>query len=124
MCRSPMGLREMKTPFLKGAHRVSCALGPRAKKRFHRNLSYLPVVLEGSPWKKWGDCGLLWGKEAKFCGIIISVCSSGHGHFGKIWPHPSGLRGSRPKNNPGGNIAHPSANRLPKDTPPQAHNNF
>ena len=36
--------------------------------------------------------------EAKVSGIIISVCSSRGGHFGKIWPHPS-------------------VNRLPKDFP-------
>ena len=28
----------MKTPFLKGAHRLSRALGPRAKQRLYRNL--------------------------------------------------------------------------------------
>ena len=33
-----MGLGEMETPFLKGAHRLSHALGPRAKQSLHRNL--------------------------------------------------------------------------------------
>ena len=34
-----MGLQETETTLLKGAHKCSCALGPRAKKRLHRNLS-------------------------------------------------------------------------------------
>ena len=36
--RSSMGLGEMETPFLKRAHMFSCAQGPRAKQRLHRNL--------------------------------------------------------------------------------------
>ena len=35
--RSITGLRETETPFMESAHRVSCALGPRAK-RDHKNL--------------------------------------------------------------------------------------
>ena len=31
-------IREMETPFLKGAYRLSRALGPRAKPSLHRNL--------------------------------------------------------------------------------------
>ena len=38
MRRSSMGLGEMETPFLKGAHRISHALGPRAKQNLYRNL--------------------------------------------------------------------------------------
>ena len=41
--------------------------------------------------------------EAKVSTMIISVNSSRSGYFGKIWPHPSGLRSPRPNNNPGGN---------------------
>ena len=29
---------ETETPFLKGAHRFSCVLGPRAEPRLHRNV--------------------------------------------------------------------------------------
>ena len=36
--RSSTGLGEMETPFLKGAHRLSFALGPRAKQNLYRNL--------------------------------------------------------------------------------------
>ena len=36
--QEPMGLGEIETPFLKGAHRLSRALGPRAKQRLHGNL--------------------------------------------------------------------------------------
>ena len=50
--------------------------------------------------------------EAKLLGILVNVCFSGDGHFGKIWPNPSVLRspslGSQP---------HPSINRMPKDPP-------
>ena len=35
--RSSMELGKMETPLLKGSHRVSCAVGPRAKQRLHRN---------------------------------------------------------------------------------------
>jgi len=36
--RSSTGLGEMETPFLKGAHGLSCALDPRAEHVLHRNL--------------------------------------------------------------------------------------
>ena len=36
--RSSMGLGKTETPFLKGAHRLSCALDPRTKQSLHRNL--------------------------------------------------------------------------------------
>ena len=36
--RNSMGLGEMETSFLKGAHRLQCVLGPREKQSFHRNL--------------------------------------------------------------------------------------
>ena len=42
----PAGLGEADTPLLEGAHRLSCALGPMAKQRLHRNLchTYLQVL--------------------------------------------------------------------------------
>ena len=51
--------------------------------------------------------GEVWTFEAKVLGIIIRVCSSGHGDVGKIWPHPSKLRSPRLNNNLGGNIVPP-----------------
>ena len=45
--------------------------------------------------------------EAKVLGIIISMCSSRGGHFGKMWPEPSGLRSPKANKNPGGNTALP-----------------
>ena len=95
---------------MKGAHRISCALGPREKQRLNKNLdqSYLQI---------WED---LLGKEGatvthcreravetNFLGIIISVNTPRGCHFGKILPHPSGLTGPRPNNKPGGNTAPP-----------------
>ena len=35
----PQDLEEMEPPLLKGTHTLSCALGPKAKKELHRNLS-------------------------------------------------------------------------------------
>ena len=40
VCRSSMGLGEVETSFLKGVHRISHALGPRAKQKRHRNLGW------------------------------------------------------------------------------------
>ena len=51
---------EIETPFLKGAHGLSCTLGPRAKQRLQRNLT---VLRGGSPRKTGSDCGSLWGKD-------------------------------------------------------------
>ena len=62
--------------------------------------------LERSPGKTVGDCGSLLGKDIVGKGLM-SVNSSGVGHFGKISPYPSELRGPRPKNKPGGNTAPP-----------------
>ena len=36
--QDPMGLGEMETPLLKCTYKLSCALGPRAKQRLHKNL--------------------------------------------------------------------------------------
>ena len=49
--------------------------------------------------------------EAEISGISIGMKSPGGGHFGKIWPQPSGLRSHRP-NNSVGSQPHPSANRM------------
>ena len=58
-----MGLGEMETPFLEGKHRLSCALGPRAKQSPQESGSDLTKVLGGSLGKTRGDCSLLWGKD-------------------------------------------------------------
>ena len=78
------------------------------------------MVLEGSPGKTGCDCSLLWGRtlKANVLGIIISVNSSRGGYFGKIWPHPSGLRSPRPNNKLGGNTASPHQQRGCLKTPP------
>ena len=101
--QEPMGLGEMETPFLKGAHRLSRALGPRAKQGLHRNLGQTRLQFLGDLLGKqrvtMACCG---GRalEAKLLGIFISVCSSRGGHFGKMQPHPTALRSPRPNNNP------------------------
>ena len=84
------GLGETETPFLRGIHRISCALGPREKQRLHKKLgqTYLQILED-----LLGKQGVTCGKrtlEARVLGIITSVNSLGGGHFGKIWPHPSG----------------------------------
>ena len=70
----------------------------------------------------WGKKGVTVARcggktlEAKVSGII-NVCSFRGGHFGKVWPHPSGLRILRPNNNLGGNTS-PPISSLPKDPLP------
>ena len=54
MHESSKGLGEMETDLLKGIHRLSCELGPRAKQIFHKNLGqtyqwFLENLLE----KQW-----------------------------------------------------------------------
>ena len=45
--RSSIELRETETPLLEGTHRIPCALGPRAKQGFHKNLGQIYLwVLE------------------------------------------------------------------------------
>ena len=59
-----MGLGETETPFLKDAHRLSCALGPRAKQKLHRNLGQTRMVLGESPGKTGGDRDSMWGNDS------------------------------------------------------------
>ena len=118
--RSSMELGKLETLFLKSTHKLSYALGPWAKQRLHRNLGQTCLHFLGDLMRKKGVTVFCCGRrtlEAKVLGIIIGVYSSKGGHFGKIWPHLSGLR------TPGqtviwmGTQPHPSANRLPKDPP-------
>ena len=101
MYRSYMRLGEIETPFLKSSHRVLQAL---VQSRDTIGIWVRPAC---SYWwisrGKRGDCGL----ETKVLGIIISMCSSRGGHFGKIWPNLSGLRSPGPNNNPSGITAPP-----------------
>ena len=81
----------MKTPFLKGTHRLSHALGPKAKQSLHRKLGQSCLqFLEDLLGKQGLNVAYFEGKalEAQLLGIFISVPFSGGGHFGKIWPHP------------------------------------
>ena len=89
---------------MEGAHGDSCALGAREKQRFQKNLGqiYLQIledlcVNKGQLWLPVGERH--W--EVEVLRIIISVKSPRGGHFGKIWPQPTGLRSSRPKNKTG-----------------------
>ena len=110
--RSSTGLGETETLLLKGAHRLSCVLGPRAKQRLHRNLSQIWMqFLEDLLGKQGVTVAHCEGRmlEAKVLGVIISVCSSRGGQVGKIWPHPAGLRSLRPNNNQGGKAAPPTS---------------
>ena len=73
--RGSTGLGEMETPLLKGTHRISCALGPRAKQRLYRNLGqtclwFLEDVLEKQGVSVAHSGGRIL--EAKVLGIIIS----------------------------------------------------
>ena len=79
----------MDTPFLKGTHRLSCALCPWVKQTLHRNLGQTCLKFLEDLLGKWGvTVAHCWGTalEAKVLGIIITLNSFRGGHFGKIWP--------------------------------------
>ena len=91
MRRSSTGLKT-ETPFLKGAHRLSRALGPRAKQRLQRNLGQTQLqFLEDLLGKLGVNVACCEGRtlKAKLSGIFSSSALLRGGHFGKIWPHPS-----------------------------------
>ena len=67
---------ETETPFLKGTHRISCALGPRAKQRLHRNLAQISLQFLEELLGKRGDCSLLWEKP-----IGGKVLGNNHQHI-------------------------------------------
>lgn len=105
------GTGDTDNPRLKGTHRLPCALGPRAKQGHHQDLgqTYLQVLggLLGKKWEAvahWGRGGTL---QEEVPGIFIGVSSPGGCHFGKIWPHTSGLRIPRQNNKQAGNISLP-----------------
>ena len=52
-----------ETPFLKGTCRLSCALHPRAKQRFHRNLGEACLLFLEDLLGTQGDCSSLCGKD-------------------------------------------------------------
>ena len=96
MHRRAIGLEETQAPPLKGTHRLSCALGPRAN-RLYRN----PGGSWRIAWENKVTVAPRGGRtlETKIAGLVISVCSSGGGRFGEIWPYTSGLRSLRQNNN-------------------------
>ena len=59
MHKSSTGIEEIGTPLLKGAHRVSCALDPRAKQRIHKNLGQTYLQILEDLLGKQGYCGSL-----------------------------------------------------------------
>ena len=85
--------------------------------------SHLTVVLGRSPGKTGVAVAHYGGRtlETKVSGKINSVCSCRGGHFGKIWPHPSGLKSPRPNNNPGGNTAPSLSNQAVQRSAPHPH---
>ena len=99
VCRNSTVLGERGNPHLKGTHRLSCALGLRAKQRLNRNLGqtclwFLKNIL-GKLGMTVAHCGVRT-LGAKVSGIIIRVNSSSNGHFGP-----------RPNNKLDGNTASP-----------------
>ena len=63
-CRSSTGLGETKTPYLEGAHKVSCALGPTAKQWLHRSLGQTYLWVLESLLGRWGSALThCWGKD-------------------------------------------------------------
>ena len=120
LCRSPQDWWKQRPPFLKGAHRLSHALGLRAKWRLHRNLGQTWLHFLKDLLEKQGVTVACCGRrtlEGEVSGILSSMYSSTGGHFRKILPHPSVPRSPGPNNNPGGISAPPISKRLPKDLP-------
>ena len=116
--------KQTEIPLLEGVHKLSCALGPRAKQWLHKSLgqTYLGV-LGGSPCEAGVGCGSLrghghWWQRPQ--GILITVSSPRGHHFGtKTWPYPTACRlqcwdTSGQTTNMVGTQLHPSSNRLPK----------
>ena len=108
--RSSTGLGKTDTQFLKGAHRFSCALGPRAKQSLHRNLGWTSLQFLEDFLGKQGEtvdhCG---GKtlEAKFLGIFISRAFLWRWTFWENLAPPISTETPRPNNNPDGITAPP-----------------
>jgi len=60
VCRSSKGLGEMETPFLKGAHGLSRALGLRARVR--------------SPWESGSNLTAVLGGHPGKTGVNVACC--------------------------------------------------
>ena len=120
-CTQDLHRTGRKRDSILGMYGISCALGPRAKKRLHKNLdqTYLQILkdLWGKQVAAVAHCG---GRtlEVEVSGIFIGMNSPGGGHFGKIWSHPSGLRSPRPNNIKGGNAV-PPISKQAVESPPQ-----
>ena len=108
MYRSSTGLGKTEAPLLEGAHRISSALGPRTKEGLYKNLgqTYLQIM-KGILGKQWADVACCGDRtlETEVLGMFISMSFPEGCYFGKIWPHPSGLRNPSPKNKQSRNMA-------------------
>ena len=103
-----MGLGETETPFLKGTHRFSRALGPRAKQSPWESGSNLTTVLGGHPGKTGVNVACEGGTlQAKFLGIFSSHAFLWRWPFWENLVLSQLLRSPRAKNNPGGITAPP-----------------
>ena len=89
VCRSSTGQREAETPFLARAHRLSCALGPRAKQGLGWESGFdVPAVLGGPPGKAGVNVACCGERtlEAKLSGIFLSCGSLEAAILGKSGP--------------------------------------
>ena len=118
--RNSTQLGETETPLLEGAHKVSCAPGPRGKKQWpHKRLgqTYL-LILEGLLWR--------WRVAVAHC-RDKDTGSSNSGEYSLVWVHLEAATSSpRPipsqqcwdasgqTANRAGTQPHPSADRLLK----------
>ena len=108
-------MRETETPFLEGAHRLSCVLSPRAKQRCCKNLVQTYLWFLDFLGKQVAAVACCGGKtlETEVSGIIIIIMNSpGGGHFGKVQPCPSANR--LPKVLLG---RHPASNHTQRQSP-------
>ena len=83
---------------MKGTHRLSCALGPRAKQRLHRKLGQTYLRLMEDLLRREGVTVTHYGRKdfgGKISGTIIRVCFYRGDHFGKNLSPP--IRAEKPQ---------------------------
>ena len=110
----------METPFLKGAHRLLCVLGPRAKQRFHQiwirldcsswrisreNSSCMWLLVREGLWKKSP-----WEYSSAYVHLEVAI-------LGKSDPTHQRWEASGQTLIQVGSQPHPLVNRMPKDLP-------
>ena len=77
--------RGKQTPLWEGAHRLSCALGPKAKQRLHKNLGQTCLWFLEDLLGREGLAAFHCGGRTLEVEAPENVSSPGGCHFRKIW---------------------------------------